>query len=675
MLGAAWGALHIVFDPSRFGFLALGVGIGLLLGVIPGLGGLLGLSLLLPFTFTMDPYSAVAIMLGLLAATSCSDSIPSILLGVPGTVGAAATIMDGHPMARQGMADRALGASFFSSMMGGVIGALCLAVMIPVMQPIVLAVGTPELLAICVLGLSLVAILSSGAMLKGIGAAAMGILLSTVGVDANTGISRWTFDSIYLWDGIGVVLVALGLFALPELADLFASGVKQISDKPASTTKFGQLQGAGDVIRNKFLLLRSSLIGVGLSSVPGIGAAVIDWISYGSAKKTVKDGKFGKGDVRGIIAAESANSAKDGGHLVPTIAFGVPGGPPMALILGAFLVHNITPGPEMLSTRLDVTYTLVWTVALANVLGTAMCFLFANQFAKVAQLRIGIVVPLIMVIIFIGAFQVSQDWGDFYTLLAVAALGWVMKRARWPRPPLILGFVLGALIENYMFISFERYGSDWVSRPFVLVFLGLALLAILWSLKSAFKPRRKNKDGTRSALFVRPPLRILVTLGGVAVFATALVMSSDWPTRSQLVPQIICWAGLIACALQLVADVTARPAAAASEQGGDDEEDYGDLVTTVTDEKAFLRRSGVYALWCLGFLAAAALIGLLPAVLVFLICYLRFQSRESWKLTVAVSIGCTCFMWLLFQEIVHVHWPESLLGAQIPWLRSELVIF
>jgi TctA family transporter len=676
MLGAAWGALHIIFDPTRFGFLAIGVVLGLFLGVIPGLGGLLGLSLLLPFTFSMDPYAAVAIMLGLLAATSCSDSIPSVLLGVPGTVGAAATILDGHPMARKGMAGRALGASFFSSMMGGLIGALFLALLIPVMKPIVLGVGTPELLSICVLGLSLVAILSSGMMLKGIGAAAAGILISTTGVDANTGISRWTFDSIYLWDGIDVLLIALGLFALPELADLFASGAKRISQQPAQATKYSQLEGARDVIRNKYLLLRSSLIGVGLSSVPGIGAAVIDWISYGYAKKTAKDGQFGKGDVRGIIAAESANSAKDGGHLVPTIAFGVPGGPPMALILGAFLVHNITPGPEMLSKRLDLTYTLVWTVAIANVMGTALCFLFANQFAKIAQLRIGIVVPMILSIIFIGAFQASQDWGDFYTLLGFGLLGWIMKRAHWPRPPLILGFVLGSLIENYMFISFERYGSDWMYRPFVVVFLSLAALAIVWSLWSGVKARRALPAVQRGITFVRPQLRVLVTVGGIVLFGAALVASSDWPTRSQLVPQIICWAGLIACVMQLGSELFTRSASGEEDHEiNDDEDGGGELVSAVTDKKLFLKRSAIYAGWCLGFLAIASLVGLLPAVLVFQVLYLRFQARESWKLTAILAACFTLFMWLLFQEVIHVQWPQSVLGTEIPWLRSEFAIF
>ncbi|MGY9107937.1 MAG: tripartite tricarboxylate transporter permease, partial [Alphaproteobacteria bacterium] len=185
---------------------------------------------------------------------------------------------------------------------------------------------------------------------------------------------------------------------------------------------------------------------------------------------------FGKGDVRGVIAAESANNAKEGGALVPTIAFGVPGSASMALILGALLVHGVVPGPDMLSTHLDLTYTMVWSVALANILGAGILFLFARQIAKIAYVRIGILAPTVLALVFVGAFQGSQQWGDLYTLLAFGLIGFGMKRLHWPRPPLILGFILGGLIERYTFISVERYGAAWLwERPIV---VGLILLTL-----------------------------------------------------------------------------------------------------------------------------------------------------------------------------------------------------
>ena len=223
MFDMALSALDQIFDPTRMMFLVLGTLMGLVVGAIPGVGGLVGLTLLLPFTFTMDPYSAIAVMMGLLAVTTTSDTIPAVLFGVPGTVGSAASILDGYPLARNGQAGRALGAGFAASMLGGLIGACLLAFSMPVLKPLVLAVGSPELLAVCVFGLSLVAVLSGGAVLKGLGAACIGLLVATTGDDPQTSQLRWTFGTLYLYDGLPIVPLALGMFAIPELADLAIS--------------------------------------------------------------------------------------------------------------------------------------------------------------------------------------------------------------------------------------------------------------------------------------------------------------------------------------------------------------------------------------------------------------------------------------------------------------------
>ncbi|MGZ0246349.1 MAG: tripartite tricarboxylate transporter permease, partial [Alphaproteobacteria bacterium] len=390
MLGSAILAFQNMANLERLGFLSFGVLIGLVLGVIPGLGGLVGLSLLLPFTFNMDPYTALAFMMGLQAVVVTSDTIPAVLFGVPGTVGSAATILDGYPMARKGEAGRAFGAAFSASVIGGLFGALLLGISVPVLRPIVLEIGSPELLAICVFGLSLVAVLSGGSPLKGLAGACIGLMVATAGDDPQTGTLRWTFDSLYLWDGLPVVPLALGLFAIPELADMAITKQSiNVKDEDKQDVRFGQIEGIKDTFRNWFLVLRCASIGSALGAVPGIGASVIDWIAYGHAARTEKGAAetFGKGDVRGVIASEASNNAKEGGALVPTIAFGVPGSASMALILGAFLIHGLVPGPEMLTTRLDVTYTLVWSVAIANILGAGICFTFANQLAKVALVR------------------------------------------------------------------------------------------------------------------------------------------------------------------------------------------------------------------------------------------------------------------------------------------------
>ena len=226
-----------------------------------------------------------------------------------------------------------------------------------------------------------------------------------------------------------------------------------------------------DCFENWWLIMRCSWIGGGIGSIPGISASVVDWLAYGHALKTEKGASatFGKGDVRGVIASESSNNAKEGGALVPTVAFGVPGSATMAILLGAFLIHGLVPGPDMLTKNLSITYAMVWSVALANILGAGLCYAFSPQFAKLATLRYTLILPAVLGIIYIGAFEATRQWGDLFTLLFFGLVGWTMKQFKWPRPPLILGVVLGDTIERYLFISIERYGMSWMLRPVVVV--------------------------------------------------------------------------------------------------------------------------------------------------------------------------------------------------------------
>ncbi|MEE8084677.1 MAG: tripartite tricarboxylate transporter permease, partial [Alphaproteobacteria bacterium] len=395
MLSSAGDALIIMSDPMRLAFLFGGVIIGLILGVIPGLGGIVGMALLLPFTFDMDKFAAFAFLLGMGSVTTTSDTIPAVLFGVPGTTGSAATILDGHPMARKGEAGRAFGAAYTASMMGGLFGALLLAVSIPILRPVMLYLGSPELLSFSVFGLSMVAVLSGSSPMRGVAAACVGLLVAMVGSDPQTGTLRWTLDSLYLWDGLPIVPVTIGLFALPELADMAItrSSIATDSESAEIDTRSGQWQGVRDTFTHWWLVIRVAWLGAALGAIPGLGAAIVDWVAYGHAARTEPGAAetFGKGDVRGVLASEGANNAKEGGALVPTIAFGVPGSASMAILLGAFLIHGLIPGPDMLTKHLDVTYSMVWSVAIANILGAGLCFAFSNQFAKIALLRYTII--------------------------------------------------------------------------------------------------------------------------------------------------------------------------------------------------------------------------------------------------------------------------------------------
>ena len=541
MAAAAGKAFLTLMEPHRLMFLGLGCMMGLVLGIVPGIGGLTGTAMLLPFTFAMDPYSAFALLLGLGATTATGDPIPAVLFGVPGGAASAATVLDGFPMAKRGEAGRALSAAYMSSLMGGIFGAMLLAISIPILRPVMLYLGSPELLAFSILGISMVAVLSGNAPLRGVAAGCLGVMIAMIGSDPQTGTLRWTFDSLYLWDGLPLTPVLLGLFALPELCDLLIARTAIAAKIDKKDIYKGQWQGVKDCFENWWLIMRCSWIGGGIGSIPGISASVVDWLAYGHALKTEKGASqtFGKGDVRGVIASESSNNAKEGGALVPTIAFGVPGSATMAILLGAFLIHGLVPGPDMLHKNLDITYTMVWSVALANILGAGACYAFSPQFAKLATLRYTLILPAVLGIVYIGAFEASRNWGDLFALLLFGLLGWVMKQHKWPRPPLVLGLVLGDSIERYMFISIERYGFSWLWRPVVIVLLVMAIIGIV----RPFIADIRSQGGIRKMMqsFQAPrfhPSQIF-TMFYIAVIGTMVAVAIPWHFSAKLVPLVV----------------------------------------------------------------------------------------------------------------------------------------
>src|SRR5438105_6931391 len=283
MIASAVHALQLLLEPARLMILCVGVLIGLAIGVLPGLSGIVGMAMLIPFTYNLDEYTAFALLLGMAAVITSSDFITAVLFGVPGHVGAAATVIDGHAMARNGEAGRAFGAGFASSLAGGLIGAVVLALSIPILRPVLLAIGSPELLAFTLFGLSMVATLSGRAPLTGLTAAGLGLMISMIGSRSESGTLRWTFDTLYLYDGIPLVPATLGLFAMPELCELAVARKRIAGDRAGEINLSSQWEGVRDVARHWWLVLRCSILGTGLGAIPGIGSAVIDWIAYGYA--------------------------------------------------------------------------------------------------------------------------------------------------------------------------------------------------------------------------------------------------------------------------------------------------------------------------------------------------------------------------------------------------------
>ena len=660
-------------DPYRFALLSLGAFLGVILGILPGIGGLAGTALLLPFTLTMDPYTAFAFLLGLASTTATGDPIPAILFGVPGGAGSAATVLDGLPMAKRGEAGRALSAAYMSSIMGGVFGALLMAVELPLIRPFILFIGSPELLAFTVFGISMVAVLSGKTPLRGMIAAGLGLILAMVGTDPQTGTLRWTMGSLYLWNGVPLLPVILGVFALPELCDLAISRTA-IAGGAKYDIKSGMWQGAKDCFINWWLVLRCSWLGAMFGSVPGIGGAIVDWLAYGHALKTEKGAAqtFGTGDVRGVIASESANNAREGGALIPTIAFGVPGSAGMAILIGAFLIQGLIPGPDMLTKNLDVTYSMVWSVALANIVGGGLCYLFSGQFAKIATLRYTLILPSVLGIIYIGAFEGSRDWGDLYTLLIFGVVGWIMKQLKWPRPPLILGFVLGDVFERYMFISVGRYGAEWLTRPVVMGLLAMAvfgLLRPLWQDVRTHGGLRKMATGFGAPRFHFSNLFYLFV---IVVLGAMLATSLSWHYSAKVVPLIVGSIALTFALLSLGNEMFRRldsihvPTAADGPQ-----KIHMDLEsdTAHVAPRLIILRAATFFGWMIAFMASMATIGLIPTVPLFVIAYMRSENSEPWKLVIPQAICLTIFIYAVFDQMLTIPWPQTLMGGWFPALK------
>jgi TctA family transporter len=498
MLTDALSGLAQVFEPVPLMLMLLGVAIGFVVGILPGLGGAVTLALMLPFTFDMQPVEAFAFLLGMWVVTSTTGDITSVLFGVPGEATSAATVLDGHPMTKRGEGGRALGAVLLSSALGAVFGALVLALSIPVIRPVVLAFAPPEFFALTVLGLTFVVALSGKRLLKGFIMAGLGLMVALVGLDPQDGVPRYTFDQLYLWDGIGIVPLVVGLFGGAEVLQIMLSRRSIARTDPAGSQEglTGVGQGIRDVFRHWPLVIRSSAIGTGVGIVPGLGGSVAQFMAYGAAQQSSKTPEmFGKGAVEGVIASGAVNNAKDSGSLIPTIGFGIPGGAGSAVLLSAFLIVGLNPGEEMLTTSLDVTFSMIWVTVIANFIAVAAAFLFLKPLTRLTFISGPLLVPFLLLLLALGAYTANNSFADVFVMIAAAAVGVLCIRYDWPRVPFLLAVVLGSLAERYLFLSYSLFGWAWLTRPIVLVIAALMALAILTPVVRGLRARSRARNG------------------------------------------------------------------------------------------------------------------------------------------------------------------------------------
>lgn len=496
MIEAFLQGLAHVFSPTTMAFLLLGSVVGVIIGIIPVIGPLLTLSLLLPFISNLSPENGLSLLIAIYAASMAGGSMTSILLNIPGDVTNAATVIDGFPMAQKGQAGRAIGAAIMSSGMGGVLGVFLSMGMIPLALALVLAFRSPEMFFLVLLGISVIATLGKGSMVKGLISGFLGITISFVGFQSTTGVSRFTFGSTFLYDGINLVPFIMGIFAIPELMDVAVKRTT-ISQAPmvANLTQ-DIIEGFKDVFRHFWLFLRSSFIGYILGAIPGIGTQVAMFVAYGQAKELSRNPeKFGTGCIEGVIAPESANNASQGGHMLPTLAFGIPAGAIMAIFLGAFLMVGITPGPSMLKDHLDLSFLLLIGIAVGNIFSLGLCFLFARWTTRIANVHADYLMPFVVAITFVGTYTAEEEFLDLLVLLLASVLGYAMMKFKYSRPALILGFILGRLAEKYFFISLSAFGSFFFLSPLSLVLIFITIL-LLCSQQLSRLFRRSPRRGT-----------------------------------------------------------------------------------------------------------------------------------------------------------------------------------
>lgn len=470
MLEAFVSGLLDVFIFKTFMLMLLGIVLGFIVGILPGIGSPGAMALMLPFIFDIEPVEAFAFLLGMYAVTATTGDITSILFGVPGEVVSTATILDGHPMAKHGEAGRALGAALMSSLVGAIIGAFTLAAAIPIVTPLVLSFKSPEFLSLALLGIAFLAALSGDNKLKGVLAGGLGLALAMVGLDPQENIERYTFGLLGLWEGVGLVAAAVGLFAIPEIVELWVKGTS------IAETQVGKLGGVWQGVKDTFIhfgiTFRCSMIGTFFGLVPGVSAALSQWVSYAHAVQSASDkSRFGKGDVRGVLGPGAANNSGIGAAMIPTIAFGVPGSATTAILLGAFIIQGLQPGPKLLTEDLNLVFSMVWLIVVSNIITVAGCFLFLSQLAKITQIRGALLIPALLMLVFFAGYANTNSYLAMGTTMIFGVMGLIMVNYGWPRPPLVLGLVLGSLIERNLFISYRIYGFWFLLRPIVVVII------------------------------------------------------------------------------------------------------------------------------------------------------------------------------------------------------------
>jgi TctA family transporter len=491
MLESFGQAIIQLFSPNVLIALLIATIGAVILGVIPGISGALAMILFLPFVYGRDPAVCMVVLATLTAVSNTGGAITAILLGIPGDSSNAATTMDGFALTRQGEGARAVGVSLWGSIVGGVLAIVFAFMMIPLAVPLIMNFRSPEMFCLIVLGLSFLAAITQKSVIKGMISAGLGLLISTIGYQSKTGFARFTLGNDYLYGGVETVVMLLGILAVPVIAELV---VNKETVTPADVKSIGTyrqiLSGWGDIIRHWWLCIRSTIIGYFVGVIPGIGSETAIWVAYAHAKQTSKNpDTFGKGSIEGVLAPESANNARTGGAMLTTLVLGIPGSPTMVMVLAAFILLGIAPGPKVLVEHTTLCFVILLSIVLSNIVAAWLCFFSLPLMLKITRISSVKLFAYLMPIIMIGVYSNNMSTLDLLMLILVGALGVGFRKFGYSPGAIILGFILGKLFEYYLWQSLDLFGGWFFLTPISIVLL---LTVILVLTKDLWKPLLKH---------------------------------------------------------------------------------------------------------------------------------------------------------------------------------------
>jgi TctA family transporter len=684
MIGEFTEAAAYLANSGYWGALFIGVTLSALSGLVPGLSSPVVMAMALPYVvFTIhDPVNGLVLLAIICGASNTLDSIPAITMGIPGAA-TQVTYLEGHQLARKGRAAHTLGAVYAVSAVGGLVGALCLLVAIPVIRPFILAFSFGEIAAVAFLGLAFIGVLSRGAKVKGLAAALLGLLMGTIGIAPGTGAERFTFGELFLWQGLPMIAVVSGVLALPELIDLLIR--RQAVAGAGAAVSFADVRrGFMDGLRRWRMAIRQSALGAGLGAVPGVGAPVIDWMAYSFGILFSRDRtQFGKGSLDGVLFSESAQNAKEGGQAIPTLALGIPGGTTWAIVATAMLAYQVAPGPQMLDQSAHITIVLVITLALGNLGVTMMGLAMTPVLGRLTLIPYAAIGAVAIPLVVVAAYLSTSDWRALVVAGAFTVIALMMKRFGWPRPPLIIGFILGPIIEENLLNAISVHGGllPALARPFTLSLLAIAVIVAIgfqWLMArgvpqnpsvggSTILPAVSESGGAAVVLGRRgfgyprsgggmPQFHLrwehLPVLGVLIVAAVFLWNGRDLASRAQLFPDLISVGLLALAAFEFVRTGLSEP-----ERG-----QILDLGLISTGAAGARQASLVVLALFIVFAAVAVVFGLPYGAIAFSILCALTLMPERGKLPVTAVAGTlvAVFLFVFIEDMMGVVWPDSL---------------